>query len=178
MKFLSLILVIGVAGFASAQSYSSFHNAGPTFVNLTVTGTNPTYTVTVGATPTVTLGGTTYNIKDVFGFWHLGPDPATYSMTDTGVWNADSNNAGSSWIAGWKTNPNTGLTANTSKTFTYNSLVGNIETFGFHVRLVDGQAYQGANTFFVKGSAVPEPGTMAALGLGVAALIRRRRMSK
>ena len=128
MKFLSLILVLGVAGFASAQSYSSFHNAGPTFVDVTVSGVNPTYTVSIGATPTVTLAGNTYNIQDVFGFWVLGVDPGTATNAATGVWSPNNNNAGPNWIFGWSTNPNTGLTANTSKSFTFASLTGNIET--------------------------------------------------
>ncbi|MBL8059799.1 MAG: PEP-CTERM sorting domain-containing protein [Chthonomonas sp.] len=176
-SFFSVVVLLASAG-AFAQNYSAFYNAGPTFVDVSVTGLNPTYTVSIGATPTVTLGGTTYNIKDVFGFWVLGVDPGSATNTATGVWSPNNNNAGPNWIFGWSTNPNTGLTANTSKTFTFDSLSGNIESFGFHVRLVDGQAYQGNNTFFVKGSAVPEPATMAALGLGVAALIRRRKIAK
>lgn len=161
------------AGIATAQSRSSFLDVSA-FDDLTVTPQNGglAYQVNVGNNPTFTYNGSTYTITDVFGFWVMSnDDDLSASNADVDQWRTANNNSGLGGIAGWKTNPNTGLVPNTSYTFEFDSLgVSSVEQYGFHVRL-DG-TFPGTNgdTGY---ATVPEPASMIGLGLGVLALLRR-----
>jgi len=177
MKSLALLLAIAAPVAAFAQSRSSFTPA--TFTGVTITPSNGglTQLVSLGATPTLTVGSNTYNITDVFGFWALdNEDPnLSGSTSNFGVWNAHSSTSGSGAIIGWKTNPNSGFTPGQSQSFTFNSLDNSdVENWGMHVR-IDGQLAGGGNTAYFEYNAVPEPASLAALGIGAIALIRRRR---
>lgn len=162
---------------ANAQSRSSFQNVGTIdAIGVDVSNGGKTYNVSLGAAPSITLSGIQYTIQDVFGFWVLSNNDITATQNNTGVWTVNNSNSGAGGIAGWKTNPNTGLTANQSKSFTFNTLVGSVDGFGFHVRLANnGAGPECGNTLYVTGTPVPEPATMTALALGAAALLRRRR---
>lgn len=164
-----------LAGSAWGQSRSSFMFVD-SFSGITVTQTGPlTFDVSLSASPTVTVSSTTYNITDLFGFWALkdaDPDLSAASGASFGVWSWHRSTSGAGDIAGWKTNPNTGITPGNSESFTYSSLaLGEVDRWGFHIR-VDGTLPFGGDTFYL---AVPTPGSLALLGLAGLAASRRRR---
>ena len=162
---------------ANAQSRSSFQNVGTIdAIGVGHVSGTKTFTVALGAAPKVTIGGIQYTVQDVFGFWLLSNSDISSTQSATGVWNPHSNNAGSGGISGWKTNPNTGLTALQTKSFTFNTLSSGFNGYGFHVRLAsNGVGPECGNTLYVTGSVVPEPASMTALALGAVAMLRRRR---
>lgn len=172
----ALILALGILpGAAFAQSISSFSPGVLTGVSITPSNAGLTYLISVASNPTVTYNNVTYNVTEVFGFWALDfEDPnLAGSATTFGVWQADANTSGSGAILGWKTNPNQGILPNASQSFTFDSLdVADVDNFGFHVR-IDGTFPFGGNTGYI--TAVPEPTSMAALGIGAIAFLRRRR---
>jgi hypothetical protein len=82
------------------------------------------------------LNAQQYFITDVFGIWLLDDsNDLAASGANSGVWSAHSNYAGSGGIAGWKTNPNTGLTPGQSNSLTFSSVSGQPEGIGYHVRI-------------------------------------------
>lgn len=178
MRKLSIILGLAVvASSAMAQSRSSFIDLTSTSgVTVTSLGGNK-YTVNLSGAPTVRFGGQTYHVTDVFGFWALSDnDNLTGSTSNFGVWTADSNQSGTGGIVGWKTNPNTGIKPSGSQQFQFNTLdAASVERFGFHFRVAETLA-DCSNTFYgsVRNPA-PEPASLAALGVGAVALIRRRK---
>jgi len=171
------LVAFAIVGFAHGQSRSSFLNVGTIdALNISESPDGLTFDVSLGAVPSVMIGGTNYVIQDIFGFWILSNSNITASQNAVAGWDTNSNNAGDGGIAGWKTNPNAGIMPNGSQTFTFSSLQASNPTYGFHIRLASGQPGPLAgNTLFVEGAPVPEPATMAALGLGLAALARRKR---
>jgi hypothetical protein len=174
----SLAVSLALAGAASAQSRSSFllaDNLG----GVTVSSPDTLdYTVTESLAPTLLIGSTIYHINSIFGFWVLSDDD-DFSVTNSnfldpdGVsWGTDNSNSGAGAIAGWDTNPNTGITpGDEAVLFHFTSLSGSIEHLGMHIR-VDETLPGGGNTAFY---VVPAPGAAALLGLGGIAAIRRRR---
>lgn len=172
MRNFAILGTLALAGIASAQSRSSFQQV----TNLTgVTANINTLqlSLSVAAAPTFTYQNVNYTVTEVFGVWALDNDD---DMSATGSnqngWSYDDSYTGTGGIAGWKTNPNNGI-VNSGLTFNYSSLSGTVENMGFHVR-VDGTFPTGGNTLFIE-NAVPEPGTIAALGLGALVLLRRKR---
>lgn len=178
MKKLIFALTAGsLAVVASSQSYSSFQTVTNLVgLNTSVSGLN--FTTTVGPTPSFMLNSINYTITDVFGVWQRDGNPATLTATNgsgnPSGWTFDSNTAGAGRIFGYKTNPNTGMTPNSSLTFNFGTKTGTEEDIGYHVR-ISGQLPTGGNTLYITGNPVPEPATMAVLGLGAAALLRRKR---
>ncbi len=164
---------LGLAFSVSAQSISSFHVAGISGISVLRSGNQ--ITLNVGSAPTLQLGSNSYAVTEVFGVWALD-DNGDMSATngDQSGWKKSINFAGTGGIAGWKTNPNDGL-INGSQVFTYGSLTGSVESFGYHIR-VSGNLPGGGNTAFFR--PVPEPGTLAALGAGVALMGRSRRRNR
>lgn len=172
--FTAAIAAAALGSNALAQTRSSFQDAdeiGGIQVSL-ITGL--TYQVALSGTPQLTIGSTTYNITDVFGFWALSDDiDLSGSTSGFGVWDSKISNAGTGGIVGWKTNPNTGITPGGSQNFTFNSLaVANVDHFGFHIR-VDGTLPSGGNTAYF--TDVPAPGSATLAGLGMLLAARRRR---
>lgn len=169
-----IALIAGSVGLASAQSRSSFQLVtGLTGLSSSLNGL--TLDTALANNASFMLNSQQYVITDVFGIWLLDDNnDFTASGPSFNVWSSHSNYAGTGGIAGWKTNPNTGLTPGQSNSLTFSSMSGQAEGVGYHVRIA-GQLPGGSNTLYIQNSAVPEPASMAALGIGVAALIRRRK---
>lgn len=168
-------LLVGGASLSLAQSRSSFQTVTG-LTGLTSTLTGMTLETALGVGSTFELGGNTYTIKDVFGTWLLDDnDDLVATGANDSPWSFNANYTGTGGIAGWKTNPNTGITPGNSQTLTYTSLTGTPEHFGYHVRLTTNLYGTGDDTLFIQGAEVPEPATMAVLGIGALAMARRRR---
>jgi hypothetical protein len=179
--FIALTLV-GAAAVASAQSRSSFLAVDSvTGLNVAISGDGLTYTLSFDPGAYFSYLGDDYAITDVFGIWALSDDDdLTVTHSDIDVWDAHANNAGGGGIAGWKTNPNTGLTSGQSKVFTFDSLSSDlVERQGFHVRL-DGTfpGTEGNTGYITTEEVIPEPMSLLALGTAGAALIAKRRRGR
>ncbi|HWA81988.1 MAG TPA: PEP-CTERM sorting domain-containing protein [Fimbriimonadaceae bacterium] len=164
------------AAFASAQSYNSF-NLTDGIYGIGVNQNNLSYTVSMSPGAYLMLGGSHYDITDVFGFWSLsGANPLNASGADQIQWNWNSHSTGG-YIAGWNNNSKSNdIQPGGQLTFTYDALTqANVEGYGFHFSLA--QNFNGSNTAYFRGplNPVPEPAGLAAVGLGLAALLRRRR---
>jgi len=154
----ALLAVAALNGQAAAQSRNSFQVIDG--VNdLEVENSGRTYTVYVGPSPTVTVGGVDYPINSVFGFWCLSDDN-NYTQcdgSDVGDWTFHRNSASTGDIGGWKTNPNLGLDPGESMAFTFSQFKeSDRDGFGFHVR-VDGTLPGGGNTFYITGPSFQPP---------------------
>lgn len=166
-----------IAGAASAQSRSSFQDIDAISGITYSTPDDLNFTVTVALAPTMVIGGNLYTINSVFGFWALSNDdnltPANSNFVDGdgATWAVSNNNGGAGGIAGWSTNPNTGLTVGQSLVFTFTSLTGTYETVGFHIRTNETLPFGGNTAYFT----LPTPGAAALLGLGSLVATRRRR---
>ncbi len=166
-----------LAGAASAQSRSSFQLADAVGgVSITPSGLLD-YTVTESLAPTLLFGGNLYTINSIFGFWVLSDDDNLTPVNpnfldgDGATWGTSNNNGGAGGIAGWATNPNTGITPGQSVAFSFSSLAGSVEGLGLHIRVNETLPGGGNTAFFV----VPTPGAAALLGLGGLTATRRRR---
>lgn len=178
---LTLIGLVVASAMASAQSISSFYNAYIDGISVSQSGN--TITLNVDGSASVLYNGTTYNVTDVFGVWALdfGPNPTLSATGGTTVidsenWTFDSSNGGGGRIRGWKTNPNTGLTPPDAASFTYTTLSGDIDEWGYHVRF--DQLFEntgGYTAYFYHDEAVPEPATMALAAPLALAWYRRKR---
>jgi LPXTG-motif cell wall-anchored protein len=135
------------------------------------------YEVSVDIAPIFEIGSQSYMITDVFGFYALA-DTADLTplamLSSVGSFSNDSSNAGPGGIAGWRSNPNQGLTPGESLVFTFDSLdLANVDRWGFHVRL-DG-TFPGTSGNTGNITSVPAPAAGAAmLSVGLLAIRRRR----
>ncbi len=184
MKGIRKVIIGGLlaaVGAANAQSFSSFS---------TVTSINDvsfnsigglSYNLITGPNPTFIYNSVTYHITEVFGVWLVDPGSGSATGTNQNGWSFDSNNS-SGFIAGWKTNPNSGQTPSQTQTFTYSTLSPVPTTVGYHVRISETWPIGtgGGNTGYIVGTPVPEPASMAifgfgALGIAGSAWLRRKK---
>jgi hypothetical protein len=173
----SVAALLTLAGAASAQTRSSFFTPESLDGVFVASSDGLDYEVTLNLAPTLLWNGNLYTINSVFGFWALSNDDnltpvnANFVDGDGATWAVSNNNGGAGGVAGWDTNPNTGLTPGQSLHYVFSSLGGTVETFGYHIR-VNETFPNGFNTAFFT---VPTPGAAALLGLGGLTATRRRR---
>lgn len=179
MRRLLVLLLAASPAIGICQSRSSFqqvYTLQGVSVDRSVNGL--AYKLALGPGATYEQGGNTYIVKRIFGFWVLkdeNPDTLNPVHNDFGVWSKHSNNSGAGSIAGWKTNPNTGINPNQNVTFNFQSLnAAEVDRYGFHV-LVTQMGTDKDHTLYITGEPIPEPATLAALGLGALAMVRGRR---
>lgn len=182
MKKAAFISILGLAvvGISNAQSRSSF-SAPTSWTGVTIEGTGPkSWNLALNGAPTITWQGNTYNVLDVFGFWLLDNDNDMSAQgQSSGVWTYNQNYSGTGGIAGFKTNPNKGVKPGHDQDFTFQNVSGTVETFGIHARVSLDDCIE---TFYFEGqfedTAVPEPASLAILGIGTATVLRRRRNNR
>lgn len=180
-KVLSVGAVLALAVAGQAQTRSSFLSVD-SLQDITVTPSNGglSYNIAVGVSPKFFYNSTWYNITDVIGFWSLSDDnDLVASGVDQGNFKWNASNSSTGGIAGWKSNPNQGLTPGQNTTLTYTTLdVASVERLGFHVRLDTDFPGTSGNTGFITVETVPEPASILAVGAGLAAFIRKRKSAR
>lgn len=172
----SLAVLLPAASFA--QSRDTFQLiADMVDMGITESAGGLTHTIINGSNPSLIINGETYFVDSVFGFWVLrdnDPNLLNPSNSNFGVWSVQNNTSGDGEIAGWRATPPTGIKANESEAFTFDSLNWDeADGYGLHVLLDREVTGLTGDTYFVQ--AVPEPATLLALGAGAAFLARRRR---
>lgn len=162
-----------VASVASAQSRSSFQ------VPSTLTGVNITsssklrYNVALAGNAQMFYQGRTYQINNISGFWLLdNNNDMNVDGKSISGWQYHENYQGQGGIAGYKGG---NIREGGNKSFEFKKVDGMHEAYGIKLTLKDC-----LDKVYVElpCNPVPEPATMAALGLGVAAVIRRKRAKK
>ena len=150
LRTIASIALLGAALAASAQDVGSFK--GAVINGLTTTGSADklTWDVSLDNGATLELGGTTYDIIDVFGFFTVIQngtlDPSGSASAPAG-WDFKTvpGNDNNTRVAGWYTNPGDPATSDSisggeSGHFVYSTLnPTNDDTFsGYHIRFTDG----------------------------------------
>lgn len=179
-SFVGLAAVMA-AGAALAQSYNSFYQV--TAINgIDLQQNGLSYTLTLNPGAYVIYNNQQLDVSDIFGFFALkgGSTALNASGASQNGWDWNYTSNGSGTIAGWQ-NPDKqfDIQPGGQKTFTYTALdQSSLEDFGWHLTFVqDWPETPGAKTAFVQGplNPVPEPATLAGLGIGALAFLRRRR---
>lgn len=170
-----IISIATLAGAASAQNRNAFKPMD-SILGVTVTRAQTqqgiTYTVSLANNATVIRAGKSHDLKVIEGFWLLG-DNGDIGAVQGAVarYDAHSNNSGGTSAYGFQTQKKYGIERGESQTFLFKTISnpGQIDHFGYKVYA------SGVPAHIYEASAVPEPASMAALGLGIAAVLRRRR---
>ena len=163
-----ILLALGIAACSFGQTRSSFLGVDLiSGINVTVSNAGLSFLVSVDNSPSFTYQNHVYQITKVFGFYALSDDDdLTVTNSDFsanfGPWNTNNSNSGTGGIAGWKSNPNNGITPGGSESFTFSSLnTANVERLGYHVMLNENFPGTSGNTGNI--TTVPEPASMVAL---------------
>jgi hypothetical protein len=173
-RLLSITLATAVSANLMAQDRASFELVTG-LSGLTSLLTGLTLQTSLNAGAQFVYQSQTYVITDVFAIFVLDDDD-DFAATGVsqGVWTYHDNYSLTGAIAGWHTNPNTGLTVGQQVTHSYASLTGTPEWFGYHVRVTPILPNE-EDTMYIVAGAVPEPAALAVLALGGLALLNRRR---
>lgn len=177
-KTILIVSIAAIAAVGSAQNRNSFKQMNAILgVTVTRAQTNQgiAYTVSMAQGATVIRNGKVHALEAIDGFWLLSNNgDLGASQASKAQWDAHSNNSGGASAYGFQTELKNGIRAGGSETFVYSSISNPsvLAHFGFKVKAsgVPAHIYEGQDC-----EPVPEPATMAAMGLGVAALLRRRR---
>ncbi len=184
---LGLVAMFALSSAAMAgPAWSSFEEA--TFSGITLTEGSSTapydFILSLGSAPTVTVGGTTYDVSWIQGFYFLGKDSTTtFNATDAGTsgWNWSTKpptDSGPYSVAGWEAvGAGDRMYVDSSKTFSLSSFDGMDDTvYGLHLGYGNSEMFV---TKKFKGDVpVPEPTSLMALATGLGGLatfVRRRR---
>lgn len=163
-------------GTASAQNRNAFKQMD-SIIGVTVTRSQTqqgiAFTVSMGQNAQVIRSGKAHTLEAIDGFWLLsnaGDLKAVQGVVDK--YDAHSNNSGGASAYGFQTQLKNGIRAGQSATFTYSTIANEsvLAHFGFKVKAsgVPAHIYDPAGL-----PPVPEPASMAAIGLGLVALRRR-----
>jgi len=176
-----LILTAG-AVFPDPASWSSFIDSAITGITISPSLASNVfdYTVSVGSAPTVTFGGITYNVVWVQAWYIVGFTGSENFIATPGYappdWKWESKTTPGR-IVGWQGQGNERVYPGQSKFFTFTTFnITNMPVVeGYHLGYVN----PGNSTVYTAWfkNTVPEPGSMAALAIGLSALaaFRRRR---
>ena len=180
-----LALVVLSSTALAGPSWDSFDEA--IFSGITVTEGSSTapydFILSLGSAPTVTVGGTTYEVSWIQGFYFLGKDSTTtFNAVDAGTsgwnWSTKPPNSEPYSIAGWgATGAGDRMYADSSKTFSLSEFDGQDSTvYGLHLGYGNTEMFV---TRHFKGDVpVPEPTSLLAIATGLGGLatfVRRRR---
>ncbi len=170
-----ILIISGLATLAAvstAQSRSSFQ-VPSSLTGVTVTKHGPlNFNVALSGHASMFYQGQHRQIDGIFGFWLLdNNNDMRTAGRNSGVWQYHENYSGQGGIGGFKTNPNNAIQGGGNRDFAFKRVEGSNEKYGFHVAL------RGCETLYIEAPCepVPEPASMAALGIGVAAMLRRRK---
>jgi predicted transport protein len=164
---------VALVSAASAQNYNAFKQMDG-FNDVSITQSGNSFTVSLGADPTVTRSGKTHDIKEVIGFWLLGASgDVNGSLAAKSGWDIKTNTGGGRSAYGWQTENKNGIHANQSETFTFNNFnLSQVTEYGLKLH-ADGVP---AHVKFPAGKqTVPEPMSLFALATGGAMLLKRKR---
>lgn len=177
MKKVVLIISCAVmVATAGAQNRNAFKQMDA-IVGLTVTKAQTqqgtTFTVAVAQDAHIVRNGRTQKVDTVDGFWLLS-DHSDLGAVQSAMshYDARSNTGGGSSAYGFETQLKNGIKAGQTCTFTYTKVdkPNGIDCFGFKVKCGGVPSH-----ICDPCKCVPEPASMAAIGTGLVALIRRRR---
>lgn len=177
MKSIIIITSLAVlAAGASAQNRNAFKRMdsilGVTITQAQVSG-GTAYTVSMAQNAQVIRSGKAHTLEAIDGFWLLS-DKGDIGAVQNALSNYDahSNNSGGTSAYGFQTQLKNGIRAGESATFVFASVANfsAIDHFGFKVKAsgVPAHIYQDDCP------PVPEPASMAAIGMGLVALVRRK----
>lgn len=172
IAFISLSLM--AIGLASAQNRNAFKQMD-SIIGVTVTRAQTqqgiAFTVSMGQNAQVVRNGKSHTLEAIDGFWLLSNSGDLGAVQGVvAKYDAHSNNSGGTSAYGFQTQLKNGIRAGESMTFTYSSITNEsvLAHFGFKVKASGVPAH-----IYDDAAPVPEPATMAAVGLGLLAIRRR-----
>ncbi len=185
--YLGLLAIFALSSAAIAgPSWSSFDQASLSGITLTEGSSVAPYDfiLSLGSAPKVTVGGVTYDVSWIQGFYLLGDTSSTtFNATDAGVsgWNWSTKpptDSGPYTVAGWEAaGIGERIFVDTSKTFSLSNFDGQDKTtYGLHIGYGTGEML--VTHKFKSDLPVPEPSSLLAFAVGfggLATFIRRRR---